>query len=192
APAQDDATVDLWLPVWSRPKVAGRTTRDFERIPGEMHAFLSAVGRLAPNATETTARANVATLTGQIAREFGYDLHTYVTGHVSLRPDARAAILSLARLLAGVAVIVLLIACANLANLQLVRATARRKEMGLRLALGASRASLVRQLLAESLALAIMGGIAGVAAAVWTSDVMVRFLPLRVDPSDALRLDWRV
>ena len=139
--------------------------------------YLEAVGRLAPGVTLKQARAELAALGKSLAQD-----HPATNEHVTLvgtgfREDlAHGPRPALIMLMLAV-IFVLLIACANVANLQLARAAARKREMGVRIALGASRARLVRQMVTESLLLSLVGGALGVLLGNWGMRVTLASIP---------------
>jgi predicted permease len=168
---------DVWIPVMMWPSLA---TGSYKRLDINSRGWdwLSMVGRLGPGVSREQAEAEMNRVANQIERDYPRD--TPKGFSVSLAPVTAAAVglrtqkdsTRFLALLAAVVGISLLIACANIANLLLARATGRRKEIGVRLALGASRARIIRQLMTESFMLALAGGAAGLLVAVWAIDLL--------------------
>lgn len=172
---------DVWVPLVIDP-------------PKEMRLnhVLFVVGRLNAGVTPRAARAEMDTIAARVGqehpevRDWGINLITFTDTFVS--SQLRRALL----VLLGAVGFVLLIVSANIANLLLARATARRPEMAVRVALGAGRGRLIRQLLIESLALSTGGGILGIAAAFWAVRVLQSSLPPNVLPVPDIGVDRTV
>jgi putative ABC transport system permease protein len=169
--------------------------RWFPRIPELRGAYaFQAVGRLKPGVTLDTARADIAAVAAGLAREFP---ETNKGRSVTLEPLHDAFVGSELRLTSmlflGVVGFVLLICCANVANLLLARATARTRELAIRSAVGARRSRVIRQLLTESLVLAALGGALGVAVGAALLNVAPSVIPQGLLPGAVtLAFDVRV
>ena len=158
-------------------------------------SFLRVIGRLARNATLADARAELAVVSAQLRASFP-EVYSEETGYhliaVPLLDQMVGSVRPTLWMLFGAVVLVLLMACANVGNLMLARGTARERELAVRAALGAGRGRLVRQMLVESMCLALLGGAAGVAIAVWGVDLLVAAGPANLPRANQVRVDGAV
>ena len=169
-------TPEIWLPAammeWVEPGskwLEDRNTKNF-----------FANGRLKPGVDARQAEASLNLLALQLAKEYpdtneGQSVKILPAGF--LIPELRGAVVSFTWVLMGAVALVLLVTCTNLAGLMLARATDRKREIAIRLAMGANRMRLIRQLLTESVLLSVFGGLVGVLLAYWIIEALLAFKP---------------
>ena len=189
---------DLWVPIRTRPAMA-RIIDDPGAHPlaaGGLMLF----GRLRTDVTHAQATAELNAIDARVAAEYGRQTEVVPPIAVEpargiLNPGSRRGAQASATFLSIVVGLVLLIACVNVGNLLLVRGAVRQREFAVRRALGASRGRLLQQILAETVVVAVAGGICGLVLAHWTTATLQRSLPLIMGVFQAqldFSLDWRV
>jgi putative ABC transport system permease protein len=172
---------DVWTPLTIDP---GRENR--------LNHVITVVGRLRPGVSMEQAQSEMSTVSSRVGQQYpevkdwGIRLIAFYDAFVSTQLQTALLVLLCA------VVFVLLIACANIANLLLARAAARQKEIAIRTAMGASRSRLLRQLLVESLTLSMLGGAAGIVGAAWAVRVINRTLPPSLLPVPDVAIDTTV
>lgn len=182
----------FWVPLGKLPELMANSPKPESR---DSH-WLRAGARLKPDVTEAQAIAELHIVAQRFAQthsatDKGIDFHLEPAGSLPPR-DGKAIKLFLAAL-SVVVLLVLCIACANVANLLLARGAQRQREMAIRLAMGGTRAQLLRQMLFESVVLAIGGGVAGVLLSLWATYALSSFrLPVPIPVDLGVSVDWRV
>jgi putative ABC transport system permease protein len=174
---------DFWEPLNDRP-LPDRMQRDSRSY--------DVIGRMKPGVTLPQARAELDAIALRLEQQYPNEDTKITIGAAALPEDVTRDIRPALWILMGAVGFVLLIACANVANLMLARATSRNKEIAIRAALGASHWRVMRQLLVESLLLGFTGGALGLILANWGVAVLVAASPANIPRVDQIRLDGRV
>jgi putative ABC transport system permease protein len=183
---------EFWVPLGNveqlAPSIPNRSARDWN--------WLAVAGRLKPGVTPSQAAAELATLAQRLAKTYpdtdkGRGFRMDQAG--SLPPRDKATVLLFIAALSVVVLLVLGIACANVANLLLAQSASRQREMAVRIALGATRRQLLEQMLVESLLLALAGGLFGMLLTLWATSALSAFrIPAPVPLDTTVSIDWRV
>src|ERR1700677_3859329 len=157
--------------------------------------LISGSGRLKPGLTLAQAQARLTAMAAQLRHDFPTDYPPQAQWTIEIQP-LQATLVGPVRpmllVLMGAVILIVFIVSLNIANLLLARASGRQQEMAVRLALGASRGRIVRQMLTESMLLSLIGGAAGIATAVGTLGFILHFVPSNIPRLSEVRIDWVV
>ncbi|HVG32956.1 MAG TPA: ABC transporter permease [Pyrinomonadaceae bacterium] len=189
------AKAEFWIPGSQGsavpPSLAAQFPKSDLANERDIHIF-AVVGRLRPNVTLSQAQAEMSTISQRLASTYPETNDGLGTNVIPLHQQVVGGVRPILFILLGAVALVLLIACTNVANLLLARATQRERELAIRLALGAGRFRLIRQMLTESLLLSLTGGIIGLLVAMWGVDLFVGLSPGDIPRLNEVGLDVRL
>jgi putative ABC transport system permease protein len=157
--------------------------------------FRTGIGRLKPGLTLAQAQAQLTAMAAQLRHDFPTDYPPQAQWTIEIQPLQEVLVGNVRPMLLvllGAVILIVFIVSLNIANLLLARASGRQQEMAVRLALGASRGRMVRQMLTESMLLSLIGGVAGIVTAVATLGFILRFVPSNVPRLSEVGIDWVV
>ena len=157
--------------------------------------LISGIGRLKPGLTLAQAQARLTAMAHELRHDFPTDYPPQAQWTIEIQPLQETLVGNVRPMLLvllGAVILIVFIVSLNIANLLLARASGRQQEMAVRLALGASRGRMVRQMLTESMLLSLIGGAAGIVTAVGTLGFILRFMPSNVPRLNEVRIDWVV
>ena len=172
---------EIWTPLSFEPAKERRDNR-----------YVSAVTRLKPGVSLAQAQTEMETINQRLAQNYVDTNSGWSVRLIELRESLVGELRTSLLILLGAVAFVLLIACANVANLLLARAAYRQKEIALRTALGASRLRVIRQLLTESVLLSVVSGVLGLALSLWLIKLLLAITPANTPRMNEIGIDWRV
>ena len=173
---------EVWIPLVQDPLFS-------TFMPQRGVHLLPALGRLKPGVSVAQAQAEMDAISGRLAGEFPAENKGWSVRLVPLQKEIVGDVKTALLVLLGAVGLVLLIACVNIANLLLTRATSRSREIAVRITLGAGRTRIVRQLLGEAAVLGLFGGVAGIGLAYWGVQVLSSLLPRNLPLVNVIRVD---
>jgi predicted permease len=180
--------VEVWAAAGFAADPAPKPTRATRILP-------NAIGRLKPGLTLEQAQARLTTMATELRRDFPTEYPPLAQWTIEIQPLQETLVGNVRPMLLvllGAVMLIVFIVSLNIANLLLARASGRQQEIAVRLALGATRGRMMRQMLTESVLLSLIGGLAGVLTAFSTMDFILRFVPSSIPRLNEVRIDWVV